>query len=208
MKYFVLLSFFLRLSRNYVVWIIMTTDNANEDKENWFIAQLLQAQPWLANCGSLCWPRGLDLSKALGVATRGWSAMRYRQSYLKSSPQVVFLSQWFAEHHVLCNMVNKGDWVRRTCPQMPKKLKKPSMNLSLGTNSSHQSLSPWPQKEGGREGREVLPHPLPENRADLRPHTPWKVPFHQPLAPCAVLEGPSPWMPSASHCPCPMSLRS
>lgn len=80
---------------------------------------------------------------------------------------------------------------------------------------------------GGREGKEVFLHHLPENQADLRPHVLWKAPFHQPVCPVSSWKGTYwisrdligkntavgcirhlPWMPSASHCPCPMSLRS
>lgn len=52
--------------------MMMTIVNAKEDKGNWFIAQLFQAQPWLANCGSLGWPTVCEPSKTLNVVTGDW----------------------------------------------------------------------------------------------------------------------------------------
>lgn len=93
-------------------------------------------------------------------------------------------------------------------PQIPKMLKKPSMKLKLGTISSRLGFRSWEQKEGRSGGRGTLPPPPPENRADHGLYFPRKACLHQPSSPFATLKVPSPWMPSASHCPCPMSLRS
>lgn len=43
-------------------------DNAKEDKQNWFLAQLFQTQPLLANCGLSVLTKGLD-PKTLGITT-------------------------------------------------------------------------------------------------------------------------------------------
>lgn len=86
---------------------------------------------------------------------------------------------------VVCRISCHIAWLTRmtefeeTSPQMPKRLKKFTVKLSLGINSPSLSLRPWEPKEGGRRRRmSSSPSSLIENRANPRWYWPWKAPFH------------------------------
>lgn len=99
---------------------------------------------------------------------------------------------------------------------MPKRLRRSSPKLSLGTNSSLRVLVPRHRRwEEEKEKYSFII--FQKNQADLRPHVLWKAPFHQPVCPVSSWKGTYwisrdligkntavgcirhlPWMPSAS----------